>query len=83
LEADLSEEAIAALRNALFIEPNFILASFTLGNIYHKMGKKNEARKHFENASSILSVYSGNETVPESDGLTVSYLREIIMSINN
>jgi chemotaxis protein methyltransferase CheR len=83
LEADQREEAIASLRNALFIEPNFILASFTLGNIYHKMGKKNEARKHFENASSILSVYSSNETVPESDGLTVSYLREIIKSINN
>lgn len=83
LEAGLKEEAAAAFRNALFIEPNFILAMFSLGNIFNKQGKINEARKQYEIATVILSSFSGEEIVPESDGLTVSYLTELIKSIIN
>jgi len=81
MEQGSQEEVISALRSALFIEPDFILALFMLGNVMHKQGKVMEARKQFDTTLKILSRYLGSELVPDSDGLTVSHLREIIQSI--
>ena len=74
------EEAVMSLKRALYLEQNFVLAHFALGNLTRQQGKFNESDKHFENALSILSVQQQEYVLPESEGMTVGRLMEIIRS---
>lgn len=72
------EEAVAALKNVLYLDYNFVLAYFSLGNINCQLGKLKESKKNFDNAISLLSGMQTEEIVPESDGITAGRLMEII-----
>ncbi len=76
------EEAISSLKKAIYIDHNFALAHFLLGNINVKKGHNSTGKKYFNNAIKILSHYNPDEIVPESDGLTVGRFTEIISAIN-
>ena len=78
LELGLLQEAAAALKRALYADQNFVLAHFLLGNLARQQGKSRSARKHFENALSLLSAYGREEVLPESEGMTAGRLVEII-----
>jgi chemotaxis protein methyltransferase CheR len=78
LEQGLLEEAGASLRRALYGDQNFILAHFLLGNLARRQGKTRNARKHFENALSLLSACDREQVLPESEGMTAGRLMEII-----
>ena len=77
-EQDMVEEAVAALKKVLYLDSNFVLAYFTLGNINRRRGKLEESNKNFENAASLLSRMQIEEILPESDGITAGRLMEII-----
>jgi chemotaxis protein methyltransferase CheR len=77
-ERGQAEEAAKSLRRALYLDPDFVLAHYALGNLGLRQGKFEEADKHFENALSLLSAYPRDDLLPESDGLTAGRLMEII-----
>jgi chemotaxis protein methyltransferase CheR len=66
-----------ALRQALYLAPEFVLAHFALGNLAREQGHTTLARKHFANVQSLLSAYPPDEIVPESDGMSASRLLDI------
>jgi len=71
-------EAAAALKRALYLDPDFTLAHFTLGNLSRRHGKLDEAAKYFNNALSLLKKCPPDEILAETEGVTVGRLIEII-----
>jgi chemotaxis protein methyltransferase CheR len=78
LERGQLEEASASLRQAIYLDPHFILGHFTLGNVSHKLGRIKESEKHFANTLRLLNRSNSDEIVPESDGMTVGNLLNMI-----
>ncbi len=74
-------EAQRSLQRAIYLDPQFVLAHFSLGNLARGCGKLSEAKRYFNNASRLLGAFQPDELLPESDGLTASRLAEIIKSI--
>lgn len=74
-------EAAAAFQRALFLDPNFVLAHFGLGNLARRLGRTVEERRHFANARQLLHRLPAGEVLPESDGLTAGRLTEVIQSL--
>ncbi len=70
--------AVAALKRALYLDQDLVLAHFALANIELRKGKIKESRRHFDNALSLLDRYRPDEVVPESDGMLAWRLKEII-----
>ena len=77
-ECGETEAAILSLQRALFLEPELVVAHFTLGNLKRLQGLEQESKKHFKNASKLLKKLSPDEIIPESDGITAVRLIEII-----
>jgi len=76
-ELDLPAEATRALHQSIYLEPEFVLGHFALGNLALRAGRRKESRKHFENVLFLLAHYRAEDTVPHSEGLSVGRLREI------
>jgi len=71
-------EAIAALKRALYLDPNFVPAHFAIGNLMLRRGNARAAKKSFENVLALLSAYRAEDILPEFEGLTAGRCREII-----
>ena len=48
------EEAIWELKNAIYLDKNFVLPYFSLGMIAYQNSKKTEAKKYFSIALSLV-----------------------------
>jgi chemotaxis protein methyltransferase CheR len=79
-EQGATEERIAALKRALYLDPNFVLAHFALGNFALQQKNFKEADKHFSNVLGLLADYQPNDVLPQSDGLVAGRLREMVES---
>lgn len=79
-ELGQDDAAEQSLKRALYLEPNFVLAHFALGNLRLSQGRHSEAQRHFANALALLQRLPLDEILPESDGLTAGRLGEIISS---
>lgn len=77
-ELNLIEEASQALRQALYLDPDFVVAHFALGNLSRKQGRQSESERHFRIALRLLENYFPDTLLPESDGLTAGRLSLII-----
>jgi chemotaxis protein methyltransferase CheR len=73
------ESAIASLKRALYLDSNFVLAHFMLGNLSQQAGKIRESRKCFENALTLLNGVDQEAVLADSDGLTAGRLKELIL----
>ncbi len=73
-------EALLALKQAIYAEPEFMLGHFALGNLALKQGKRKESTKHFENVLLMLARYQPEDIVQEAEGLSAGRLREMIAS---
>jgi chemotaxis protein methyltransferase CheR len=80
-EQGVLEHAGASLRNAIYLDPNFPLPYFCLGNISRFRGQFHEANKHLETAVRLLRRYQPSDIIPESDGVTAGRLIEMIGSM--
>ena len=58
-----------------------MLAHFALGNLARNEGKFREADKHFRNALALSRERPQDEVLPESEGITVGRLVEIITGL--
>ncbi|ABC76568.1 CheR family methyltransferase [Syntrophus aciditrophicus] len=72
-------DAEQSLHHALYLDPDFVLAHFTLGNLVREEGRKTLSSKHFEHALLLLQNYQPEEILPESDGVTAGRLKDIIL----
>jgi len=73
--------AVQSLMRALYLDPDFVLAHFALGNLRLAQGRRREAERHFRNTLALLHQHPRDETLPESDGLSAGRLVEIITSV--
>jgi len=79
-EQGANEEGVAALKRALYLDPDFVLAHFALGNLAVRQKNFKEADKHFANVLGLLADYSSNEVLSQSDGLAAGRLKEMVAS---
>lgn len=75
------KQAVNSLNNTLFLNPDFALGHFLLGNISMHNGMNTESIKHFSNALKCLNKLKQDEIIAEADGLTAGNLSEIIHSM--
>jgi chemotaxis protein methyltransferase CheR len=81
LEQSAADQARTSLQRALYLQPDFVLAHFALGNIARGSRKSEESRRHFTNALQLLGGCQPHEILPVAEGLTAGRLREIITSM--
>lgn len=70
--------AADALKRALFLDPDYILAHVALAGLAVADGRRAEAKRCYRNALTLLAAHDPAETLAESDGLTVGRLIEIV-----
>ncbi|MFH1052265.1 MAG: CheR family methyltransferase [bacterium] len=83
LEMGNDAESIASLNKAIYLDGNFVMAHFLLGNLIMRTGGNGNGMKHFKNAMNILSKLNPEDILPESDGLSVGRFTEIINAIKS
>lgn len=77
------DEAIAGLRKAIYLDPDFAMAHYTLANLYRRKRMYSKARVHLRNALALLVDYRDDEALPESEGMTAGNLAQVIASMRN
>ena len=82
LEQGDLERAASALQRSLYLDPDFVLAHFALGNLMLRSGKPSESNRCFENARTLLARYGQDEVLPESSEITAGRLAAILGAIH-
>lgn len=72
------DEAITCLKRAIYLDSDFVLSYYSLGNIYKQLGNIKNARKQYEIALMILNKCSHEDVLTESGGITAGRFKEII-----
>nr|HNH84421.1 tetratricopeptide repeat protein [Acidobacteriota bacterium] len=80
-EQNQIEAAVTALKQALYIEPNFIIAHFTLGVLALGQGWQRDSEKQLRIALLLLATSDPQATVPHSEGMTAGQLTATIQSL--
>ncbi|MFW5902252.1 MAG: CheR family methyltransferase [Thermodesulfobacteriota bacterium] len=79
--ANQPDAAIRALKQTLYLDPEFIMAIFQLACLMKQKGRAEESRKGFSNASALLQSKTPDDIVPHSDGMTAGRMLEMIRSM--
>lgn len=74
-------EAIEGLKRALFLEPNFIVAHFALGNLLMIQGDLKDANRHFRNVITLLQKYPLESSLPGEENLTAHRLLDLVQGL--
>jgi tetratricopeptide (TPR) repeat protein len=82
-EQNKIDEAILTLKKVLYLDPNLVIAHFSLGNLYLIQGKSEEGNRYLSNALDMLNMIDDNYILEESGGLTALKLKEIINMVRN
>ncbi|MES2161014.1 MAG: CheR family methyltransferase [Pseudomonadota bacterium] len=77
-EQGRSGEAIGALRDALYLDPDFVLAHFTLGSLCRRNGAAREAQRHFANALELLRGHAPDDVLAHSGGVRAGELADLM-----
>lgn len=75
------DASVKSLKQSIYLDPEFIMAHFTLGMLLLQEGKAAESRKSMKNALTLLEVLDTEEIPPCSEGITAGRLIETIKSI--
>ena len=75
------DDAITSLIRAIYLEPDFVIAHFSLGNLLLKQGRSQEGKRSMATALALLTACAKDDPLPESDGMSAARLTEIITSI--
>lgn len=75
------EQAYRAAQKSFYIDSNFIINNYMLGNFARQLGKHKESVKHYQNSLDLLKKLDSEAIVPESDGITAARLENIISTI--
>jgi len=77
-EQGLGEKALHALKKVLYLDPRFVMAYVSMGNLAKSGGRADESRRYLASALSLLGDMEPGEQVPHSDGMTAQGLRETL-----
>ena len=77
------EPAMALLREAIYLDRDFVLAHFALGNLCRRHGRIAQARRHMANAAALLRNHGPDDMLPEAEGMTAGWLSELIHTARN
>jgi chemotaxis protein methyltransferase CheR len=80
-DAAVLDEAAAALRQALYLDPDFLIAHLAAGNVARAQHKNRDAVRHFANARKLALAMKGDEIVPESEGLSAAQLATLLETL--
>jgi chemotaxis protein methyltransferase CheR len=75
------EAARDSLHRAVYLQPDFALAHFALGNLARAEARTAQANKHFANALHLLRSCPPDALLPESDGMSAGRLVEIVTTL--
>jgi chemotaxis protein methyltransferase CheR len=75
------DAAIGDLRRALYADPSYIPAHFTLANIRRQQGNLAESEIHYRNALALLRGRNPDEIIGGVGGMSAARLERIICSI--
>ena len=78
LERAQPEAALAALRNCVFADADFIMGHVALADVLARQGQAERARKALETAARLAGALPANGLIPQGDGLTAGRLLEMI-----
>lgn len=70
--------AASALKQALYLNPRFVLAYFALANVSRRLNRPQQARRCFAQVRDLLAGLEADAVVPESEGLTAGRLAEMV-----
>lgn len=79
-EQGCTEAATATLKQALYLEQDFVLAHFALANLYRRLEQAQPAARHLATTRQLLAGYPPEAALPEGEGLTAGRLLAIIDS---
>ena len=73
---ELADRARArqSFEHAIYLQPDFVLAHYALGNVARVCGRLEQANRHFANAQRLLAALPPAELLPESESLTAGGL---------
>ncbi|MGM0452577.1 MAG: CheR family methyltransferase [Thermodesulfobacteriota bacterium] len=77
-EANRIAEAVRAVKQSLYLDPELIMGHFTLGVLMQQAHRKPEAVKHFQNALALLAPMGNEEPVPLSEGMRAGRLKQTV-----
>ncbi len=73
-----TEAALRGLRQVIFLDPDFILAHYLTGVVYHRQGKFQLAQRSWRNALVLLNRQTDTELVAHAEGITVGRFKAMI-----
>jgi len=73
--------AATSLKNVLFIDQEYLLAYFALGNLSRQGGDESGSQRNFANALQLLERRDPREVLPEAEGMTAGHLVQIIRTM--
>lgn len=71
-------KAKESLKRAIYLDPDFVIPHYMLGNINRHEGKIKESNKYYENVLSLLNLYKNEDILPETEGITAGRLKELV-----
>lgn len=80
-EQNAVPEAIQAIKHALYLDHDFVVAHFMLGNLMLREGRRYDAVRCFDNARRLLQKYPRAAELPEADGITAERLLAILTTM--
>lgn len=75
------DAALRELKNALFLNPDFIAGYFAAGMLQLKNGNQKEALRNLRNAEKLLSKMDDSQEIAGSEGVSARNMRETILKI--
>ncbi|MBS0290348.1 MAG: hypothetical protein JSS07_10005 [Proteobacteria bacterium] len=81
LELNQIDKAAFECKNAIYLNPDFVLPYFTLGNISQRLGHYHASNKYYQTVLELLKSYDNEEILPGSEGLSTWRMKQIIDSI--
>lgn len=75
--------SIEALKQSLYLDPEFIFVHFALGNITKRQGNLPESMKYYNNVISLLLKMAPDDIIPYSDGTTAGGFIKVVEPMIN
>lgn len=80
-ESGRAEAAAASLQRALYLDPGFVMAHFTLGHLRAAQARSQEALRHFAAAHHHASRLRPEETVAYSEGVNAGRFVQLVATV--
>lgn len=74
-ELEQPDGAVKAMKEAIFLDPQFVVAHYTLGNLLIKQGDHKNGQRHLRNAQELLEQLKPNDPLKGADEMSAAQLK--------